>query len=402
MIKITLPDGSIREFEAGTTAMQVALSISEGLARNVLAAKVNGEIWDASRAINTDSTLQLLTWNDADGKATMWHSSAHLMAEAIEALYPGAKFGIGPALENGYYYDVDFGDKSISIDDLPAIETKMMELAGKKSEYKRQDISKADAIKYFTDKGDNYKLDLIDGLEDGSITLYSQGNFTDLCRGPHIPDTGFIKAIKLTNVSGAYWRGDEKNKVLTRIYGITFPKKKELDDYLVLLEEAKKRDHRKLGKELELFAFSDKVGSGLPLWLPKGAALRERLINFLQKAQIKSGYLPVATPHIASKELYVTSGHYDKYGADSFQPIKTPNANEEFFLKPMNCPHHCEIYKSKPRSYKDLPLRLAEFGTVYRYEQTGELHGLTRVRGFTQDDAHLFCRPEQVKEEFLK
>jgi len=402
MIKITLPDGSIREYEAGITAMQIALSISEGLARNVLGAKVNGEVWDASRAINTDSTLQLLTWNDQDGKATMWHSSAHLMAEAIEVLYPGAKFGIGPALENGYYYDVDFGDKSISIDDLPAIETKMMELAGKKSEYKRQEISKADAIKYFTEKGDNYKLDLIDGLEDGSITLYTQGNFTDLCRGPHIPDTGFIKAIKLTNVSGAYWRGDEKNKVLTRIYGITFPKKKELDDYLVLLEEAKKRDHRKLGKELELFAFSDKVGSGLPLWLPKGAALRERLINFLQKAQIKSGYLPVATPHIASKELYITSGHYEKYGADSFQPIKTPNENEEFFLKPMNCPHHCEIYKSKPRSYKDLPLRLAEFGTVYRYEQTGELHGLTRVRGFTQDDAHLFCRPEQVKEEFLK
>ena len=402
MIKITLPDGSIREFEAGTTAMQVALSISEGLARNVLAAKVNGEIWDASRAIMNDSLLQLLTWNDQDGKSTMWHSSAHLMAEAIEALYPGAKFGIGPALENGYYYDVDFGDKSISIDDLPAIETKMMELAGKKSEYKRQEISKADAIKYFTEKGDNYKLDLIDGLEDGSITLYTQGNFTDLCRGPHIPDTGFIKAIKLTNVSGAYWRGDEKNKVLTRIYGITFPKKKELDEYLVLLEEAKKRDHRKLGKELELFTFSEKVGSGLPMWLPKGAALRERLINFLQKAQIKSGYLPVATPHIASKELYVTSGHYDKYGADSFQPIKTPNENEEFFLKPMNCPHHCEIYKSKPRSYKDLPLRLAEFGTVYRYEQTGELHGLTRVRGFTQDDAHLFCRPEQVKEEFLK
>ncbi len=402
MIKITLPDGSIREYEAGITAMQIALSISEGLARNVLAAKVNGEIRDASRAINANATLQLLTWNDIEGKATMWHSSAHLMAEAIEALYPGAKFGIGPALENGYYYDVDFGDKSISIDDLPAIETKMMELAGKKSEYKRTEISKADAIKYFTEKGDNYKLDLIDGLEDGSITLYTQGNFTDLCRGPHIPDTGFIKAIKLTNVSGAYWRGDEKNKVLTRIYGITFPKKKELDDYLVLLEEAKKRDHRKLGKELELFAFSDKVGSGLPLWLPKGAALRERLINFLQKAQIKSGYLPVATPHIASKELYITSGHYEKYGADSFQPIKTPNENEEFFLKPMNCPHHCEIYKSKPRSYKDLPLRLAEFGTVYRYEQTGELHGLTRVRGFTQDDAHLFCRPEQVKEEFLK
>jgi len=402
MIKITLPDGSIREYEKGTNSMQVAMSISEGLARNVLAAKVNGEVWDASRAINTDSTLQLLTWNDADGKATMWHSSAHLMAEAIEVLYPGAKFGIGPALENGYYYDVDFGDKSISIDDLPAIETKMVELAAKKSEYKRTDISKADAIKYFTDKGDNYKLDLIDGLEDGSITLYTQGNFTDLCRGPHIPDTGHIKAIKLTNVSGAYWRGDEKNKVLTRIYGITFPKKKELDEYLVLLEEAKKRDHRKLGKELELFTFSEKVGSGLPLWLPKGAALRERLINFLQKAQAKAGYLQVATPHIASKELYVTSGHYEKYGKDSFQPIKTPNENEEFYLKPMNCPHHCEIYKSKPRSYKDLPIRYAEFGTVYRYEQTGELHGLTRVRGFTQDDAHLFCLPEQVKDEFLK
>jgi threonyl-tRNA synthetase len=402
MIKITLPDGSVREYEKGTTPMQIALSISEGLARNVLSAKVDGQIVDASRSINNDASLQLLTWNDSEGKATLWHSSAHLMAEAIEFLYPGAKFGIGPALENGFYYDVDFGDKSISIDDLGAIESKMAELAATKNQFIRKEVSKADAIKYFTEKGDNYKLDLLEGLEDGSITFYTQGNFTDLCRGPHIPDTGHIKAIKLTNVSGAYWRGDEKNKVLTRIYGITFPKKKELDDYLVMLEEAKKRDHRKLGKELELFTFSEKVGSGLPLWLPKGAALRERLVNFLQKAQAKAGYLQVATPHIASKELYVTSGHYDKYGADSFQPIKTPAEGEEFFLKPMNCPHHCEIYKSKPRSYKDLPLRLAEFGTVYRYEQTGELHGLTRVRGFTQDDAHLFCRPDQVKEEFLK
>lgn len=402
MIKITLPDGSIREYESGITPMQIASSISDGLARNVLSAKVDGQVVDASKKIFQDSSLQLLTWNDAEGKSTMWHSSAHLMAEAIESLYPGAKFGIGPALENGFYYDVDFGDKSISIDDLGAIETKMSELASKKSEYIRKEVPKAEAIEYFTAKGDNYKLDLIDGLEDGSISFYTQGNFTDLCRGPHIPDTGHIKAIKLTNVSGAYWRGDEKNKMLTRIYGITFPKKKELDDYLVMLEEAKKRDHRKLGKELELFTFSEKVGSGLPLWLPKGAALRERLVNFLQKAQAKAGYLQVATPHIASKELYVTSGHYEKYGADSFQPIKTPAVGEEFFLKPMNCPHHCEIYKSKPRSYKDLPLRLAEFGTVYRYEQTGELHGLTRVRGFTQDDAHLFCRPDQVKEEFLK
>jgi len=402
MIKITLPDGSVREYQSGTTPMQVALSISEGLARNVLSAKVNGQVVDASIEINQDASVQLLTWNDVEGKATMWHSSAHLMAEAIESIYPGAKFGIGPALENGFYYDVDFGEKSISIDDLGAIETKMIELASKKNQYQRKEVSKKDAIQYFTEKGDNYKLDLLEGLEDGSITFYTQGEFTDLCRGPHIPDTGHIKAIKLTNVSGAYWRGDEKNKMLTRIYGITFPKKKELDDYLVMLEEAKKRDHRKLGKELELFTFSEKVGSGLPLWLPKGAALRERLINFLQKAQAKAGYLQVATPHIASKELYVTSGHYEKYGADSFQPIKTPTEGEEFFLKPMNCPHHCEIYKSKPRSYKDLPLRLAEFGTVYRYEQTGELHGLTRVRGFTQDDAHLFCRPDQVKEEFLK
>lgn len=402
MIKITLPDGSVREYKSGITPMQVALSISEGLARNVLSAKVDGQVVDASKEIIQDASVQLLTWNDAEGKSTMWHSSAHLMAEAIESIYPGAKFGIGPALENGFYYDVDFGDKSISIDDLGAIESKMIELASKKNQYQRKEVSKKDAIQYFTEKGDNYKLDLLEGLEDGSITFYTQGEFTDLCRGPHIPDTGHIKAIKLTNVSGAYWRGDEKNKVLTRIYGITFPKKKELDDYLVMLEEAKKRDHRKLGKELELFTFSEKVGSGLPLWLPKGAALRERLVNFLQKAQAKAGYLQVATPHIASKELYVTSGHYEKYGADSFQPIKTPTEGEEFFLKPMNCPHHCEIYKSKPRSYKDLPLRLAEFGTVYRYEQTGELHGLTRVRGFTQDDAHLFCRPDQVKEEFLK
>jgi threonyl-tRNA synthetase len=402
MIKITLPDGSVREYESGITPMQVALSISEGLARNVLSAKVDGQVVDASKEIIQDASVQLLTWNDAEGKSTMWHSSAHLMAEAIESIYPGAKFGIGPALENGFYYDVDFGEKSISIDDLGAIETKMIELASKKNQYQRKEVSKKDAIQYFTEKGDNYKLDLLEGLEDGSITFYTQGEFTDLCRGPHIPDTGHIKAIKLTNVSGAYWRGDEKNKMLTRIYGITFPKKKELDDYLVMLEEAKKRDHRKLGKELELFTFSEKVGSGLPLWLPKGAALRERLVNFLQKAQAKAGYLQVATPHIASKELYVTSGHYEKYGADSFQPIKTPTEGEEFFLKPMNCPHHCEIYKSKPRSYKDLPLRLAEFGTVYRYEQTGELHGLTRVRGFTQDDAHLFCRPDQVKEEFLK
>lgn len=402
MIKITLPDGSVREYESGITPMQVALSISEGLARNVLSAKVDGQVVDASKEIIQDASVQLLTWNDVEGKATMWHSSAHLMAEAIESIYPGTKFGIGPALENGFYYDVDFGEKSISIDDLGAIESKMIELASKKNQYQRKEVSKKDAVQYFTEKGDNYKLDLLEGLEDGSITFYTQGEFTDLCRGPHIPDTGHIKAIKLTNVSGAYWRGDEKNKMLTRIYGITFPKKKELDDYLVMLEEAKKRDHRKLGKELELFTFSEKVGSGLPLWLPKGAALRERLVNFLQKAQAKAGYLQVATPHIASKELYVTSGHYEKYGADSFQPIKTPTEGEEFFLKPMNCPHHCEIYKSKPRSYKDLPLRLAEFGTVYRYEQTGELHGLTRVRGFTQDDAHLFCRPDQVKEEFLK
>ena len=402
MIKITLPDGSIREYEKGTSSHQIAISISEGLARNVLAAKVNGEIWDSNRAINADSNLQLLTWNDTEGKQTLWHSSSHLMAEALESLYPGSKFAIGPAVENGFYYDIDFGDKVFSIDEVEKVEIKMMELASQKSEFIRKEVSKQDAINYFTEKADPYKLELIDGLQDGSITFYTQGNFTDLCRGPHIPNTGFIKAVKLLRVAGAYWRGDEKNKQLTRIYGITFPKDKELKDYLTLLEEAKKRDHRKLGKELELFTFSEKVGMGLPLWLPKGAALRERLIQFMQKAQLKAGYLPVATPHIALKDLYVCSGHYEKYGADSFQPIKTPRENEEFFLKPMNCPHHCEIYKASPKSYKDLPVRYAEFGTVYRYEQAGELHGLTRVRGFTQDDAHLFCRPDQVKEEFLK
>lgn len=402
MIKVTLPDGSVKEFSKGTSSYQVALSISEGLARNVLAAEVNGEVWDASRALTSDVSLKLLTWNDDKGKSTFWHSSAHLMAEALEALYPGTKFGIGPSIETGFYYDVDFGDRHFSSDDFKAIEDKMVELAKTKSEYVRKEVSKADAISYFTEKGDEYKLDLLEGLNDGEITFYSQGNFTDLCRGPHIPNTGFVKAVKLMSVAGAYWRGDEKNKQLTRLYAVTFPKQSELTDYLHLLEEAKKRDHRKLGKELELFAFSEKVGMGLPLWLPKGAALRERLVQFLQKAQIKSGYEPVITPHIAHKNLYVTSGHYEKYGADAFQPIKTPQEGEEFFLKPMNCPHHCEIYKTKPRSYKDLPVRFSEFGTVYRYEQSGELHGLTRVRGFTQDDAHLFCRPDQVKEEFMK
>lgn len=402
MIKITLPDGSVREYEKGTTSHQIALSISEGLARNVLAAKVNGQVWDSSRPIIQDAALQLLTWNDNEGKETFWHSTAHLMAEALEALYPGSKFAIGPPVENGFYYDIDFGDKTFSIDEVEKVEKKMMELAASKSEYMRKEVSKADAIKYFTEKNDPYKLELIDGLQDGSITFYTQGNFTDLCRGPHIPNTGYIKAVKLLRVAGAYWRGDEKNKQLTRIYGISFPKDKELKDYLILLEEAKKRDHRKLGKELELFTFSEKVGMGLPLWLPKGAALRDKLEQFMRKAQQKAGYLPVVTPHIAQKELYVCSGHYEKYGADSFQPIKTPHEGEEFYLKPMNCPHHCEIYKASPKSYKDLPVRLAEFGTVYRYEQHGELHGLTRVRGFTQDDAHLFCRPDQVKEEFCK
>lgn len=402
MINITFPDGAVRQYEAGTSALQIAQSISEGLARNVLAAKVNGEVWDANRPISADATLSLLTWNDLEGKETMWHSSAHLMAEALEALYPGVKFGIGPPIENGFYYDIDLGGQSLSSDDFGKIEKKMLELAQQKNAYTRKEVSKNDAIAYFREKGDEYKLDLLEDLEDGKITFYTQGNFTDLCRGPHIPNTGFIKAVKLLNLAGAYWRGDESKKQLTRVYGITFPKQKELDEYLVMLEEAKKRDHRKLGRELELFTFSEKVGMGLPMWLPNGAALRERLQQFLQKAQLKAGYLPVITPHIGHKNLYVTSGHYEKYGKDSFQPIKTPQEGEEFFLKPMNCPHHCEIYKSKPRSYKDLPVRFAEFGTVYRYEQHGELHGLTRVRGFTQDDAHLFCRPDQVKEEFCK
>ena len=402
MIKITLPDGSIREYEKGTNSFQIAQSISEGLARNVLAAKINNEIWDASRSINSDSTLSLLTWNDDLGKQTLWHSSAHIMAEALEILYPGIKFWVGPPLENGFYYDVDLGDHILSPLDFEKIEQKMLELARQSNNFIRKEITKVDAITYFTDKNDSYKLDLLERLEDGNITLYTQGNFTDLCRGPHIPNTGFIKAAKILNIAGAYWKGDEKNKMLTRIYGITFPKDKELKEYLVLLEEAKKRDHRKLGKELELFTFSEKVGLGLPLWLPKGAMLRERLIQFMQKAQTKAGYLPVVTPHIALKELYVCSGHYEKYGADSFQAIQTPHEGEEFFLKPMNCPHHCEIFKSSPKSYKDLPIRYAEFGTVYRYEQKGELHGLTRVRGFTQDDAHLFVRPDQVKEEFCK
>lgn len=402
MINITLPDGSVREYPEGSSAADVAKSISEGLARKVLAAEVNGEVWDSSRPINSDAALRLLTWDDKGAKSTFWHSSAHLMAEALESLYPGVKFGIGPPIETGFYYDIDLGDKTISDDDLKKIEDKMKELAKMNSTFKREDVPKAKAVAYFTEKGDQYKIELLEGLADGSITFYTQGNFTDLCRGPHIPNTGFIKAVKLTNIAGAYWRGNEKNKMLTRIYGVTYPAQKELDEYLALLEEAKKRDHRKLGKELELFTFSEKVGSGLPLWLPKGAMLRERLQQFLQKAQTETGYLPVITPHIGSKQLYVTSGHWEKYGKDSFRPITTPQEGEEFMLKPMNCPHHCEIYKSAPRSYKDLPLRLAEFGTVYRYEQSGELHGLTRVRGFTQDDAHLFCMPDQVKGEFKK
>ena len=400
MINITLPDGSIRQFENPISSLDVAKSISEGLARNVLAAKVNDEVIDANRLITADSTLQLLTWNDQEGKSTMWHSSAHLMAEALEFYYPGIKLAIGPPVANGFYYDIDFENHSISEKDLEKIEQKMKELAKQKLQFIRQEISKKEAIAYFEEKGDPYKLELLSELEDGTITFYTQGNFTDLCRGPHIPDTGFIKAVKLTAIAGAYWRGDEKNKQLTRIYGITFPKQAELDDYLVKVEEAKRRDHRKLGKELELFTFSQKVGQGLPMWLPKGAALRERLENFLKKAQKRAGYQQVITPHIGNKELYVCSGHYEKYGADSFQPIKTPDPNEEFYLKPMNCPHHCEIFKSRPRSYKDLPARFAEFGTVYRYEQSGELHGLTRVRGFTQDDAHIFCTQEQVKDEF--
>lgn len=402
MIHITLPDGAVREYQEGISALDIAKSISEGLARKVLAAEINGEVWDATRPINNDASLRLLLWDDKAAKSTFWHSSAHLMAEALEALYPGVRLGIGPPIENGFYYDVDLGDRTIGEDDLKNLEAKMKELAKHNSVYQRREVPKEEAIGYFTAKGDPYKVELLQDLQDGQITFYTQGNFTDLCRGPHIPNTGFIKAIKLTNIAGAYWRGNEKNKMLTRIYGITFPNQKELDEYLALLEEAKKRDHRKLGKELELFAFSEKVGSGLPLWLPNGAMLRERLQQFLQKAQLESGYLPVITPHIGSKQLYITSGHWEKYGKDSFRPITTPQDGEEFLLKPMNCPHHCEIYKSQPRSYKELPLRLAEFGTVYRYEQSGELHGLTRVRGFTQDDAHLFCRPDQVKEEFKK
>ncbi|MDG2332337.1 MAG: threonine--tRNA ligase [Flavobacteriales bacterium] len=402
MIKVTLPDGSIKEFESGVTSFDVASSISEGLARNVYSAEVNGEVWDAHRPLTIDSEINLLTWKDTKGKATMWHSSAHLMAEALEFFYPDIKLAIGPPVENGFYYDVDLGPHEISDKDFTKIEDKMLELAREKNVFQRQEISKADAIAHFTQKSDPYKLELLEDLEDGSITLYTQGNFTDLCRGPHLPHTGYIKAVKLMNIAGAYWRGDEKNKQLTRIYGITFPKAKELKEYLTLLEEAKKRDHRKLGKELNLFTFSQRVGQGLPLWLPKGAALRSRLEDFMKKAQIEAGYEQVITPHIGHKDLYITSGHYAKYGEDSFQPINTPADGEEFMLKPMNCPHHCEIYKSRPRSYKDLPIRLAEFGTVYRYEQSGELHGLTRVRGFTQDDAHLFCRADQVEEEFKK
>ncbi len=401
-IKITFPDGSVKEFPKGTSALDIARNISEGLARNVLAARINGIVYDAFRPIEEDAELKLLTWSDREGKEVFWHSSAHLMAEALEALYPGIKFGIGPPVDTGFYYDVDFGDHHFSADDIPKVEAKMKEFAKQKYEYIREEVPKEKALAYFNEKGDEYKVELLNDLEDGTITFYKVGKFTDLCRGPHIPNTGLIKALKLTNVAGAYWRGDEKRKQLTRLYGVTFPRKKELDEYLHMLEEASKRDHRKLGKELDLFTFSSKVGQGLPLWLPKGAILREKLEQFLKKAQTKAGYLPVVTPHIGQKELYVTSGHYEKYGSDSFQPIHTPSENEEFLLKPMNCPHHCEIYKSRPRSYRDLPLRLAEFGTVYRYEQSGELHGLTRVRGFTQDDAHIFCRPDQVKEEFIK
>ncbi len=402
MINITFPDQSVRQYESGVTPLDIAKSLSEGLARNVLAANVNGMKWDATRPINEDATVQLFTWNDPEGKAAMWHSSAHLMAAAIEALYPGVKFGIGPSIDNGFYYDIDTGDITLTEADLANIEKKMLELAREKETFERVEVSKAEALKYFTEKGDPYKVELINDLEDGTITYYKNGNFTDLCRGPHIPNTSFIKAVKLTSLAGAYWRGDEKRKQLTRVYGITFPKQKELDEYLVLLEEAKKRDHRKLGRELELFMFSDMVGKGLPIWLPKGTELRLRLQDYLTKIQKEYGYEQVITPHIGGKQLYVTSGHWDHYGADSFRPITTPEEGEEYLLKPMNCPHHCMIFKNKPRSYKDLPFRCAEFGTVYRYEQSGELHGLTRVRSFTQDDAHIFCRPDQVKEEFIR
>ncbi len=402
MINITLPDGSVKQFQEAVTAMDIAKSISEGLARNVLSANVNGEVWDSNRIIEKDSTIKLNTWNDIEGKETFWHSSAHLLASAISELYPNAKFGIGPSIENGFYYDIDFGDSQLSSEDFAKIEQKMQDLVKEGIQIKRHNISKVDALKMFSEKGETYKVELIEELEDGTITLYESGKFTDLCRGPHLSDFSQIKAVKILSLAGAYWRGDEKRKQLTRIYGITFPKKKELDDYLTLLEEAKKRDHRKLGKELELFMFSDKVGQGLPMWLPKGAALRERLENFLKKVQKDYGYQQVITPHIGDVGLYKCSGHYQKYGQDSFRSITTPNEGEEYFLKPMNCPHHVEVYKFKPRSYKDLPFRLAEFGTVYRYEQSGELHGLTRVRSFTQDDAHIFCTPEQLKEEFCK
>ena len=403
MIKLTFPDGTVKEFESGITGLEVAQSISPRLAKEALAFGINGETIDLTRSIDTDAKIKIYTWNDDEGKHAFWHSSAHLMAEAIELIYPGTKFGIGPSIENGFYYDIELPEgQTISENDFPKIEKKILELARNKNQYIRTEVSKKEALDYFKKKGDNYKLELISDLEDGTISFYRQGNFTDLCRGPHLPNTGYIKAFKLLNIAGAYWRGDEKNKQLTRIYAISFPKQKLLEEYMVMLEEAKKRDHRKIGKEMELFAFSQKVGLGLPLWLPKGAELRERLEQFLKKVQKSYGYQPVITPHIGQKELYVTSGHYAKYGADSFQPIHTPQEGEEFLLKPMNCPHHCEIYKTKPRSYKDLPVRLAEFGTVYRYEQSGELHGLTRVRGFTQDDAHIFCTPDQLKEEFIK
>ncbi len=403
MIKITFPDDSVREYEEGVTGLDIAKSLSDGLAREVVSITVNQELWDITRPIRTNARIKLHKFEDPEGKHAFWHSSAHLMAEALESLYPGTKFGIGPAIENGFYYDVDPGNgATISDSDLPRIEDKMKELAARDNSYIRQEISKPDVLKLFKKKGDEYKVELINELEDGTISIYKQGNFTDLCRGPHLPSTSPIKAIKLLSVAGAYWRGDEKRKQLTRIYGITFPKQKMLDEYLELLEQAKARDHRKIGKELELFTFSQKVGQGLPLWLPKGAALRDRLQDFLKKVQKQYGYEQVITPHIGQKELYITSGHYAKYGHDSFKPIKTPQEGEEYLLKPMNCPHHCEIYKSKPRSYRDLPIRLAEFGTVYRYEMSGELHGLTRVRGFTQDDAHIFCRPDQLKDEFKK
>ena len=402
MIDIKFPDGSVRSYEKGITPYQIAEQISPRLASEVLAASFNGKVIDLELPLNESGELKLHKWEDQEAKSTFWHSSSHLMAEALELLYPGIKFGIGPSIENGFYYDVDLGDKTITDSDLKKIEDKMIELARQKQHFVRKEVSKAEAMDTYTRKGDEYKCDLIGGLEDGTITFYTNGSFTDLCRGPHLRDTSVIKAVKLTSIAGAYWRGDEHNKMLTRIYGITFPQKKLLDEYIALMEEAKKRDHRKIGKELELFTFSSRVGAGLPLWLPKGAALRERLEQFLRKVQKEYGYLPVITPHIGQKELYVTSGHYAKYGADSFRPITTPQEGEEFLLKPMNCPHHCEIYRSKPHSYKDLPIRLAEFGTVYRYEQSGELHGLTRVRGFTQDDAHIYCRPDQLKEEFCK